>query len=126
MEKNGKKWKYLDTLNNDFVHINSEVINKIENECCITEADAADLFIIENHTFFLEQIDLIPSRCRINGVINASKRMLEAKKGTRSKRAAILVRYDTDIEKYIIIDGNSTFFVCKLWKIKNIPCKLKK
>lgn len=91
---------------------------------CVTKVDlcSADFqplqVLLEDQTAYFDHVDgvvvlplakLMPTRARPKGVRNANVLMRQALSGNGSKRGPISVTWQGEIDRYIIVDGNSTF-----------------
>lgn len=122
MDKPESEWCYYDRDHKTYRELKSDEINKINSECQFEEAEARDLFVTDHDTIFISLADLVPTRARIDGIINGAKKMREAKNGLRDKRKPISVRFDHELGAYIVLDGNSTLFICARWGLDKVPC----
>ncbi len=121
---NDAMFRYWDTEKKKYVMLDDKEVARVKAECEVSQAVVEELFEITNDTHLMSVADLMPSRARIDGIISASRRMLEAKAGKRTKRLPISVRFDPATDQYVLLDGNSTYFVCLLWGINEVPCSV--
>lgn len=119
--------KYFDLNTQAQTQLNDDDFQTVINNIKIAEADVNQLFNTTDNTIFIDINKILPTRCRINGVINASAKMLDAKNGLLEKRKPLSIKKHADNkQRYLLMDGNSTYFVALFWGIKKLPCELAK
>jgi hypothetical protein len=67
---------------------------------------------------------LLPTRARLDGVVNAYKLMKEAAAGRIERRAPISISVRAIEAKRLVVDGNSTYFVALICCWPDIRCLL--
>lgn len=81
-------------------------------------------FDCNSETFFVPTLLLTTTRSREDGILNAIRRMKEAAAGERARRQPITV--EQKIEKFSVLDGNSTTIVAKKIGIEILPCRFQR
>lgn len=85
--------------------------DEIVNSMISLEGAVEDFFDLESYNVTYVRCEHVwISRARTVGILNANKLMLSAKNGTVPRRAPIQVkRHETKPDKFVVVDGNSTF-----------------
>ena len=118
-------FEYWNQDGREFVVLSTSDEAEIKEHFVKSNANIENLFVFNAETDRLLPIEeLVPTRARVKGIINASMRMVEANKGSRNKRKPLSVKYKKSLDRYVILDGNSTYFVCRIWGINVVPCSV--
>lgn len=124
--KNEIEFVYYNIDNQALSKLSDEDSKKIlSNVIYERNCDVGALFEFHESTEIISIENLLPTRCRVNGVINATSKMKEAKCGIRNKRQPISISNKKVNGKNLLLDGNSTYFVALLWGITELPCEIK-
>lgn len=82
-------------------------------------------FSLENSHTIIRIENLVITRARPSGIVNAIEKMERASRGTNAKRAPICVIPHGN-DDYLVLDGNSTVIVAVAAAWVDIPCVIDK
>lgn len=121
---NKNNWTYYDIKLDDWIMISNKNIVHLERKLGILDKPLAKYFIIRDKDVTIPIAELIATRARIDGIVNSFSKMREASNGVRQKRTALTVCYDVTKKKFLIRDGNSTYFNLLFSGFDSVICRL--
>lgn len=115
-------WTYFDLEEGTLREVPIAEREYILAKVAIPNARVDQYFVATPYHQWVELSRLAPTRARPDGIINSSVRMTEVIAGTRSPRPPLSIAKDIPSSRLLLLDGNSTFFCCRLAGFDAVPC----